>query len=195
MDFFTTSFDHTYQTELVIPPSNRAARDMYVLGARTAVKMLQDYPEHIRLNPLVTNINQLHPNSPNAVDVTKVDEEFEPIPPKEVTSDWTHYEVFDELPLGFGYTKQLVYYLALRNIQDGIDGYTDAGSGVRIRGVWRVGPSPDWKPNTLLLREHATVKCPVWVAWYIKATLGKSHEALQERFKKIWEERIVQQIT
>ena len=110
-----------------------------------------------------------------------------------------------------------MYYQCVRNLIDGIEAYTDPGSGVKTWGIWRVGvesiPSADLhmynsddrgaggggaadattaaaNGMTILLMEQQVVHCPVWLSWYIKMTMRKSHEGLHRAIGEKWE-RIV----
>lgn len=64
--------------------------------------------------------------------------------------------------------------------------------GLVISGEWEVydGDSTDSRPDGedgrgargLMLRETTTVRCNVLLMPYVRATMGKSHEELHERF-------------
>ena len=145
------------------------------------------------------------------------------LPPPTVITEWAHLETIDDLPLlelptwlfnGWKWRKQLTYYQCVRNLVDGIEAYTDPGSGVKTWGIWRVGvesiASADshiynsddrgaigggaTNDMTILLMEQQVVHCPVWLSWYIKMTMRKAHEGLHRAIGEKWERIVCRQL-
>ena len=81
----------------------------------------------------------------------------------------------------------------MRNLTFGSESHTDPGSGVRIYGTWKAEASREDRAVIHLL-EEAHIHCPIWLAWYIKATMTQSHRTLHDRFKKHWEQQLDERI-
>ncbi|EXJ78643.1 hypothetical protein A1O1_09044 [Capronia coronata CBS 617.96] len=124
-------------------------------------------------------------------------------------SQFVHYEIKDKLPVALGYSADLTYHSAIRRTKEGIEALTDPGSGVLLHGRWMVkGVALDGDANkertnrddgtgdasasagVLTLLETNTISCSVLVAWYIRASMDKSHRTAHQRFKELWTQRM-----
>jgi hypothetical protein len=116
---------------------------------------------------------------------------------------WTHYTVTDALPHPFGLpgSTLLKYTIALRNLPDGIETLVASPGGVTIHGDIRVVSACEgrdtergWRDRRgekkLWLQERTDVRCWAGTAWYIRKTLGESHEAAHERVREQWETEV-----
>ena len=163
---------------------------------QTAIALLREHETYIRLNPLVTAVTAVPPKE-SKVDVAALLREFESDETKtdddEDAKDWTHYSITDSLPypLGLPGTQDLKYAVALKDLADGMESLVLAPAGVTILGnvVLEVREG-DAGEETLWLRECARVRCWWGMAWYIRGTMGQSHERLHEGFRGLWESRV-----
>ena len=187
MSFLNTFFALNYQSELQLPAKRGwSAAEMEQLGLKVAIEILHDHKAVIFQNPLVKRATELPPNSPDAVDYKKLAEEFDSEQDSHAVSPWRQFEIVDELPLIFGYTKNLIYHSALRGLLDGFEGFTNAGSGVLLYGAWRVEPAQDGRA-VLIVPETGEVKCNWFLSWYIQMTYPSSHKVMHAKFRENWE--------
>jgi hypothetical protein len=186
---------------------------------QTALSLLYDPTTIISLNPLVTSIRELDPspnhnnNSDNIITTTTTT--TKPLTPQSTTQDPSsaappdssppqtprNFCIQDTKPLFAGlYTAKITYHVSHRPAADlGCDTVVAASAGVSIRGSWRVhkvegggagaGLDDSEEGEELHLVEKATITCPSVFAPFIRATLGKSHKEMHERFVGRWRDK------
>lgn len=188
MSFFSTSIPGGYITDLMLPPptENQTTQDIATLGINTALNILHDLIPWIRLNPLTTNCIEIPASHPSAVDVDTLCQAFLiDTTASNALSPFKHFEITDKLSLGLGYTRDLVFHSAVRTTTTGMEGVTAPGSGVTIHGRFDIQRSPD-NPAVLHLIETSETRCNFVLGLYIRATMGKSHQAIHANFKDEW---------
>ncbi|ETI21527.1 hypothetical protein G647_07874 [Cladophialophora carrionii CBS 160.54] len=216
MSFLQTTVKSGWITDLVLPApvGIQSAQDVIQAGHATALEMCTDPIFMAHLNPLVQSVVELPASDPKAVDYKAMARTFNvdvdagslsPVPGAAGRDDhhqypWKHYAITDKLTPLPGYTTELTYYAAIRRTADGMQAFTNAGSGVTIYGCFSVKvaePSDvfaldasDGKGWVVNFIETNELRCNLVLSYYIKATTDKSHRTAHARFKELWRERM-----
>ena len=186
-----TTIRSGFITDLVVPlggTQGHSSSDLQKIAYDTAMEVLHDFPTFIRSNPLVQDVQQIYPSNPKYIDVHQFSMDFKVDEHDgNATSEYVQYEITDRLNLLFGYSQTLIYHSALRKTKTGFESFTNPGSGVRIHGTFDIRRLEE-NAGVINFVEHNETKCNVFLSVYIKATLGSSHKAMHENFKKAWNE-------
>jgi len=224
-DMFTSTFNQTATSQLTFtspprPPADVSTDKLDALGLETAIALLHDHVNFVKLNPIVADCHVVTPDSAEGrkLNVQKVLAEYAGTPgaasaalatsPTDSESyganlsGWIHYSVTDSLPHPFGLPGSTVlkYVIALRNEPDGFESLVAAAGGVTIHGgikVVRAAEGRDGRDGyreqgekKLWLQEWAEVRCWVGTGWYVAKTMRDSHDEAHERFRAWWEKEM-----
>ncbi|EXJ55967.1 hypothetical protein A1O7_08898 [Cladophialophora yegresii CBS 114405] len=203
MSFLQTTIKSGWITDLVLPApvGTQSPHDVLQAGHSTALEMCTNPTFMAQLNPLVQGVVELPPTDPKAVDHMSMARTFNvDAGPTEGADPWKHYAITDKLTPLPGYTTDLTYYSAIRRTRDGMQAFTNAGSGVTIYGCFSVKvaeprdvlalDASDGKGWVVNFVETNELKCNLILSYYIKATTDKSHRTAHARFKEVWRERM-----
>ncbi|KAJ5447359.1 hypothetical protein N7445_002180 [Penicillium cf. griseofulvum] len=138
------------------------------------IRALHDQPSFIRLNPVVSDINQV-PTDPATYEL----ELFQTPKTLDPIETYILRNVITIIPgIGPWGEKHIQFMTWLRNTKSGVETYADAPFGVSVGSQWMVLPDTARDAKGWILVVERTVECVWWLMPFVTCTYDGVHASV-----------------